>query len=820
MCFRLYGTGRVSPPCNAQPQSHGAHRAARFSPVRAAEPAQNNHPHPARGPSGIGLPTKLLHIQSTIVLYFTWPRLYFGHPDVASRPSFPSLGTHTLPHPPPSGQTPNTSVPSCLPLSVQTRPFAARQDRVEGAHAAREEPICKGVQCALLAMVGPVAPVRKFDYTVIMKSQSLATLVAVAASLQGVVATGWHNAPIFTCPGKTPIDKCEPQQWGGWNWGDLNLGNFDHYGGFDFSGGWSCKSSFGGRKRDALLPRTFGSKCISGTAHSEKSSCPKIKASSVDKFSITHLQVSVEFDCELEFHYTLPNKSVCKQKSHCKKTGTTVKNTQCGGATDVTVVYPKPPKGGKDKCDIGIHSIGFDCPTTTATASTVASTTTEAPVETTPTAPETTEVPETTTDVEETPTLTTLAPETTDVEETPTASTEAPETTEAPGTTEETPTASTEAPETTEAPGTTDVEETPTASTEAPETTEAPGTTDVEETPTATETEVTLTTVVTDVTVTSCPVTRTHITSGVTSIETTLTTSTVVLTSTKTFCPKCTGRPTHTKPSGPEETTDVPETTEGAEPTDVPGTTDVVEPTNTDTIAPPQTTDNTSPGGDSGLPCPPVLPGCIKTWLPTECKSNSDIGCFCPKPEFTKNLFDCLASFGATQEEINDAAEYFQGLCAPYVPTNPGIVTDCPDKGEQTKAPHTVPVTTIVVETTVTVPCEPTGTATESTFTVTTISTEVTVPQVILTTTNSQVIVVTGPASVEATQTAPAPVYTTPAGEVPAGFTTSRTGAAAGTGTGGLPQPTQPPFVPGSASKSAVSAGVLGAVMAFVALVV
>ncbi|KFY07848.1 hypothetical protein V492_06769, partial [Pseudogymnoascus sp. VKM F-4246] len=192
-----------------------------------------------------------------------------------------------------------------------------------------------------------------------MKSQSLATLVAVAASLQGVVATGWHNAPIFNCPGKTPIDKCEPHQWGGFTWGDLNLGSFDHYGGFDFSGGWSCKSSFGGRKRDALLPRTFGSKCITGTTHSDKSSCPKIKASTVDKFSITHLQVSVEFDCELEFHYTLPDNSVCKQKSHCKSTGTTVKNTQCGGAKDVTVVYPKPAKGGKSHCSIGIHSIGF-----------------------------------------------------------------------------------------------------------------------------------------------------------------------------------------------------------------------------------------------------------------------------------------------------------------------------------------------------------------------------------------------------------------------------------------------------------------------------
>ena len=240
-------------------------------------------------------------------------------------------------------------------------------------------------------------------------------------------------------------------------------------------------------------------------------------------------------------------------------------------------------------------------------------------------------------------------------------------------------------------------------------------------------------------------------------------------------------------------------------------------PSNTDTtIAPPQTTGSTTPGGDSGLPCPPVLPQCIKTWLPTECKSNSDIGCFCPKADFTKKLFECLTAFGATDDEINAAAEFFQGICAPYVPTNPGIVTDCPDKGvvTTTQKPHTVPVTTIVVETTVTVPCEPTGTATESSFTVTTISTQVTVPQVVLTTTNSQVIVVTGPA------TAPGPVYTTPAGAVPVGFTTSRAGAVAGTGTGGLPQPTQPAFVPGSASKSAVSAGVLGAVMALVALVV
>ncbi|KFY25733.1 hypothetical protein V493_04491 [Pseudogymnoascus sp. VKM F-4281 (FW-2241)] len=645
-----------------------------------------------------------------------------------------------------------------------------------------------------------------------MKSQSLATFVAVAASLQGVVATSWHNAPIFSCPGRTPIDHCEPNQWGGFDWKDLNLGSFDHYGGFDFSGGWNCKSSFGGRKRDALLPRTFGTKCITGTAHSDKSSCPKIKAKSVDKFSITELQVSVEFDVELEFHYTLPDNSLCKQKSKCKRTGSTVKNTQCGGAKDVTVVYPKPKKGGKKHCNIGIHHIGFECPTKTATASTVQSTTTAAPsVETTPTVPETTPGP-VTTEVEETPTET-------NTEETPTET--ATEVTPTETVTEETPTeTATEVfPTETitgETPTETATEVTPTApetTPTVPETTPGPVTT--EEVPTETTTEVTLTTVVTDVTVTTCPVTITHVTSGLTSIETTLTTSTVVLTSTKTFCPKC----TRTSPSGPEETAEVPETTEGTEPTGVPSTTEAgPEPTVTDTIAPPQTTDGTTPGGDSGLPCPPVLPQCIKTWLPVDCKSNSDIGCFCPKPDFTKKLFECLAAFGATEEEINDAAEFFQGICAPYVPTNPGIVTDCPDKGIETQKPHTGPVTTIVVETTVTVPCEPTGTATETTFTVTTISTQVTVPQVVLTSTNSDVIVVTGPATVDATPTAPGPVFTTPAGNVP-GFTTSRAVAVGGTGTGGLPQPTQPPFVAG-ASKSVVGAGVLGAAMALVALII
>ncbi|KAI0975526.1 hypothetical protein F4678DRAFT_273796 [Xylaria arbuscula] len=198
--------------------------------------------------------------------------------------------------------------------------------------------------------------------------KSTLALVALAAGISHVTATGFHDAPSYSCPDNQD-NQCTSDMTKGFDWSDLNIGSFDTYKGFQYSG-YTCSQKF--NKRDALTGRSFQSKCITGKATQDKDSSPKIscdKSQGVDKSSITEFQVTPEFDCDLEFHYTMPDGSTCKHRSSCQASGTTVKNTQCGGATDVTVVYPSQPDKGKDSCDYGIHSIGFDCqgaqPTTT-----------------------------------------------------------------------------------------------------------------------------------------------------------------------------------------------------------------------------------------------------------------------------------------------------------------------------------------------------------------------------------------------------------------------------------------------------------------------
>ncbi len=148
------------------------------------------------------------------------------------------------------------------------------------------------------------------------------------------------------------------------------MGDFSFYGGFEFEG-FACSNSFG--KRDLLSGRTFGSKCISGIASSEPEKCPKASCQDTPSFSIDTLEVSVEFDVDLEFQYGMDDGSTCKQKFSCSKEGTSVKNTQCGGAKNVTVVLPTPPLS-KPTCSVGIHSIGFNCPSSCTTTTKAIST--------------------------------------------------------------------------------------------------------------------------------------------------------------------------------------------------------------------------------------------------------------------------------------------------------------------------------------------------------------------------------------------------------------------------------------------------------------
>jgi len=63
----------------------------------------------------------------------------------------------------------------------------------------------------------------------------------------------------------------------------------------------------------------------------------------------------------------------------------------------------------------------------------------------------------------------------------------------------------------------------------------------------------------------------------------------------------------------------------------------------------------------------------------TQCKDNTDSACYCKIPNFTDNVLACVAARG-TEQEQTEAVQYFIGICAPAIPENPGIVTNCPSQ--------------------------------------------------------------------------------------------------------------------------------------------
>jgi hypothetical protein len=148
--------------------------------------------------------------------------------------------------------------------------------------------------------------------------------------------------------------------------------------------------------------------------------------------------------------------------------------------------------------------------------------------------------------------------------------------------------------------------------------------------------------------VTTCPVTNTITSGGSEITQVTSTLSTVTLTSTSTICTECegTGIPI---PTGQSPVTS---STPGSQQPPPPGP----------------------------APCPGVVPRCMNTWLHKvpNCKSNSDVSCFCPSSEFTSSVIDCIQAWGSSDAEIQSALSYFTGICAAQVPENPGIITYIP----------------------------------------------------------------------------------------------------------------------------------------------
>ncbi|KAH6607268.1 hypothetical protein Trco_003581 [Trichoderma cornu-damae] len=194
-----------------------------------------------------------------------------------------------------------------------------------------------------------------------MKTAAFALLAA--AGVEQVAATyslgaAWTQAKPYSCPGNTN-NNCNTQQNSGWDFSDVPTGDVGSYGGFHFSG-WSCENDFG--KRDSLLSaRAFGStgRSIVGSCTADKETTPCISAGAgTGHFSVDTFSLSTEFDTRLEFHYEMPDGSTCKHSAHCSSQGTTVKNSQCGGAKKVSIVYPG---GGESTCKTKVHHVSWDC---------------------------------------------------------------------------------------------------------------------------------------------------------------------------------------------------------------------------------------------------------------------------------------------------------------------------------------------------------------------------------------------------------------------------------------------------------------------------
>ncbi|KAI1141059.1 hypothetical protein F5Y05DRAFT_298099 [Hypoxylon sp. FL0543] len=598
------------------------------------------------------------------------------------------------------------------------------------------------------------------------------SLIALAAGLSQATATGFgfNSAPKFTCPDNTD-NVCQPDIVGGIDWSDLPFGGFSSYKGFKWTG-FTCSEKFG--KRDELAARTFQSKCATGKATSDKGSSPKIscdKSKGVNKTSIKKFQVSTEFDCDLEFHYSMPDGSTCKHRSPCKASGTVIENTQCGGATDVTVVYPKQPKKPKDTCDIGIHHIDFDCsgpkPSKPAQSYSVSIPTYA------------TSVPSAVTSSSSVATVSTYSASTPSISSSSSAPASSSYAASTPASSF-TYSASVPAGSSSSSAvvSSSYAVSTPSSSaSQATSSTAAVGTTS-SETVSASSYSVTSylstsTVFTTSVqTITSCAPTVTNCPAGSTAYTTvTIPVSTTICPVTETLGVSTPAtQPTGYPSSSPAESASAPA-----------GSSAQSSPVASSATLP--ASSSTSPAGPvETLPCPGVVPSCLNTWLfSVGCKDNTDSACYCPDANFTQNIFNCLYAYGESDEVISEAISYFQGICAPFVPSNPGIATGAETITTiLTATPTTIPaaVTTIEVATTVVVPCtNEAGETIPSSSSTVTVSTSLTVPGVVFSTVTSGPSS-TGVAVVPGTYVATAPVAAPTAPAAPTATQTPAGGAA------------------------------------------
>jgi hypothetical protein len=436
-------------------------------------------------------------------------------------------------------------------------------------------------------------------------------LMLTGLAAQNVAAT-WDFYNNFATPNYAK-NECSDKQKGGFNWADLNDGaDVPSYGDFNFSGGWKCSNSFG--KRDGLSKRTFGDKCIKNTVKKDK---PASFGCDKRGFSITHMDVSSEFDAELELHYKMEDGSTCKQHSSCSAGGSTLQNTQCGGAKSVDVYLGSHHKGDQEACEIGFHNIGFDCnsetPYKTPTPPKISST--SVVVSSTPAAIKST-----------TPAVSSSAVKTivSSAVETPATSSVAcgqyggKACSSAVAISSAAPFTNSSSSVVVSSAVVSSVALSSAATPEASTSSAGDSSSAVESSAVASSSAVVSSALVSSAVESSAAASSMAYSTG----------TPIVATSSAV--------PTPSSPSYP--------------PVDIPMVTDIV-------------------------------PKCMNSWLQISaqgCKDNTDSKCYCVKPEFTKNVIDCISARCANDDDTSKALQYFIGICADHVPENPSIIDHCP----------------------------------------------------------------------------------------------------------------------------------------------
>ncbi|POS71709.1 adhesin protein Mad1 [Diaporthe helianthi] len=601
-----------------------------------------------------------------------------------------------------------------------------------------------------------------------MKSFSILALAAT------VSATGWNDFGGFKNP-KNTDNKCNTQQQSGWDWGDLQLGSVSSYGGFNF-GGFSCEEGYGRRQPGSrFAPRT--QKSLKGSCGHTKESSPSFgcgQGGDVDAFSVSTIDVIPEFDADLEFQFDMADGSTCKQRSSCSSQGSTVKNTQCGGAKNVTIVYPSGQSGDKvpkasSTCGITIPTVSFDC--SSAQSTTTKYTRTSSTQIQTSSVATTTAVQSFSTATGPTGGLPSSPAETGPKPSFPVgpsgpASNTAPVASQTPPSPPSSANATTiESTSTAEIPSSVEsITSTSSASTAA----ESTSTVEIPSSVESTTYEITSTSITsfqttstvysTSIqTITSCGPEVTNCPAGVS--EGQAATTTVVVAISTTICPvTATETTVYTTSHAVTQSQVVPpaETTPAGE-APPSGEVPPAGESATSKLSPIASTTAESPAKPTEtLPCPSIVPACISTWnFVVGCVDNADASCYCPDSNFVQNVYECLYAYGDSDETVAEAVQYFQGICGSYAGNNPAVATGASVTTYLT-ATATPPVsaTTIIVHETTVVPCtNEAGEPIPSSSSTVIVSTVMTVPQVVLTT-------VTGPSTTEV-GVVPVPTYPT-----------------------------------------------------------